>query len=111
MAHLLPSNIQLVGGSGHFYTIVTVDNDTNVNDLISSAPVTDDGRVQDGKVSTTNTSTEDILVCGRCKSQFSEIEDFLAHKRQCSDSEKTYRNDENDEKTNSSNAEPVLLSV
>ena len=121
MTHLLPSNIQLVGGSGHFYTIVTVDTDTSVSDLISTASVTEDGRVHYEKASTTSNSTNDILVCGRCKLQFSEIDEFLDHKRQCSDSaqfdgsepkrlsNKTLRL--HNERSSSPNAEQVFLSV
>ena len=70
--NVLPSNIELVGETGQFYTILTVDNLPNH----TSEPVIlniDNSTLDD-------TSEGDILVCGKCKAQFSRLQLFMDHK-------------------------------
>ena len=74
----IPDQIQIVGEPGSFYTIVSLDSlgpDTAVlqNSRIvleenSENPVDEEG---------------DILVCGKCKAHYSDINVFLQHKKSC----------------------------
>ena len=71
---VVPGNIQLVGDSGQFYTIVTLDN----------VPENDPGPVilnLDNTIQHDTSETEaDILVCGKCQTQFPRVQQFLDHK-------------------------------
>ena len=69
---VVPGNIQLVGETGQFYTIVTLDNvpDNSPEPVILNL----DTSIQN------DTSEGDILVCGKCKTQFPQVQQFLDHK-------------------------------
>ena len=73
MSGLVPGNVHVLGDTGQFYTIVTVNdvvnkdnNDEDTNDPANNSDEGDDAN--------------DILVCGKCKQQFSKVDDFIEHK-------------------------------
>ena len=72
MSGLIPGNVHVMGDTGQFYTIVTV----NDNNDTTNCDVVDDGN-------------DDVLVCGRCKQQFSKVDAFLEHKANHCRSKKT----------------------
>ena len=77
---LVPGNIQLVGDTGHFYTILTVD---SVDHVTVETAAADSEPAEDPRAAV-DAETEDggdILVCGRCRSHFSQVSKFLEHKR------------------------------
>ena len=71
---VVPGNIQLVGESGQFYTIVTLDNvpDSDPEPVILNL----DSSIENDA----SGAEEDILVCGKCKTQFPRVQEFLDHK-------------------------------
>ena len=70
MPLLSGQSIQILGDEGKFFTVITLGNGPGVR---ADRPIRADS----------DTGEEDILVCGRCKAQFSQIEQFLNHKRVC----------------------------
>ena len=82
----IPDQIQIVGEPGSFYTIVSLDSlgpDTTV--LQNSRIVLEDA-CSDEKVDDQAEEEEedgDILVCGKCKTHYSDINAFLQHKKSC----------------------------
>ena len=65
---IIPDHVQILGETGHFYTVVTVE--------AENQEAADDEEEEE---------EEDILVCGKCKAQFSDVQLFLQHKkRDCS---------------------------
>ena len=85
----IPDHIQLVGETGHFYTVVAVENIPEATTSESSRIVYEDQDQQEDEA--------DILVCGKCKCQFSDVDLFLGHKKTCKkekesrDSAKTFQ--------------------
>jgi hypothetical protein len=73
MPLLSGQSIQILGDQGKFFTVITLGNGPGVR---ADRPIGADA----------DTGEEDILVCGRCKAQFSQIEQFLTHKRVCCNS-------------------------
>ena len=71
---LVPGNIQLVGESGQFYTIVTLDNVPN------SDPEPVILNLDTSIENDASGAEADILVCGKCKTQFPRVQEFLDHK-------------------------------
>jgi hypothetical protein len=78
MPLLSGQSIQIVGDQGKFFTVITLGHEPGVR---ADRPIIADA----------DTGEEDILVCGRCKAQFSQIEQFLSHKRVCCSSSSTVR--------------------
>jgi hypothetical protein len=72
MPLLSGQSIQILGDQGKFFTVITLGS----GPIIADRPLRTDA----------DTGEEDILVCGRCKAQFSQIEQFLSHKRVCCNS-------------------------
>ncbi len=70
MPLLSGQSIQILGEQGKFFTVITLGNGPGVR---ADRPIRADA----------DTSDDDILVCGRCKAQFSQIDQFLSHKRVC----------------------------
>ena len=71
---LIPDHVQLLGETGHFYTVVTVETEDQ-----ETAGDQEDKEEE-----------EDVLVCGKCKSQFSDLELFIQHKKvDCRQKKKT----------------------
>ena len=65
---ILPDNIQIDGDSGQFFTIVTVEDDP-------------------GEDTQDDHHTGDLLVCGQCRAQFSQVQEFIDHKTRCCNTE------------------------
>jgi hypothetical protein len=78
MPLLSGQSIQILGDQGKFFTVITLGQGPGVR---ADRPIRADS----------DTGEEDILVCGRCKAQFSQIEQFLSHKRVCCISSSTVR--------------------
>ncbi len=78
MPLLSGQSIQILGDQGKFFTVITLGQGPGVR---AARPIRADA----------DTGEEDILVCGRCKAQFSQIEQFLSHKRVCCISSSTIR--------------------
>jgi hypothetical protein len=78
MPLLSGQSIQILGDQGKFFTVITLGNGPGVR---ADRPIRAES----------DTGEEDILVCGRCKAQFSQIEQFLSHKRVCCISSSTVR--------------------
>ena len=79
----IPDQIQIVGEPGSFYTIVSLDSlgpDSSV--LQNSRIVLEDGCPEE-KVEEEE-EEGDILLCGKCKAHYSDVEAFLQHKKTCS---------------------------
>ena len=71
---IIPDHVQILGETGHFYTVVTVE--------AENQEAADDEEEEE---------EEDILVCGKCKAQFSDVQLFLQHKkRDCSRKKKVH---------------------
>jgi hypothetical protein len=70
MPLLSGQSIQILGDQGKFFTVITLGHGPGVR---ADRPIRADS----------DTGEEDILVCGRCKAQFSQVEQFLNHKRVC----------------------------
>ena len=68
---LIPDHVQILGETGHFYTVVAVEE--------AEAEVEEDKAVV---VEEEQEEQEDVLLCGKCKSQFSDIQLFIQHKKQ-----------------------------
>jgi hypothetical protein len=79
MPLLSGQSIQILGDQGKFFTVITLGNGPGVR---ADRPIRADADTS---------GEEDILVCGRCKAQFSQIEQFLSHKRVCCVSSSTVR--------------------
>ena len=83
----IPDQIQIVGEPGSFYTIVSLDSlgpDTAM--LQNSRIVLEDACSENEKVEDPVEEEEeegDILVCGKCKAHYSDINVFLQHKKSC----------------------------
>lgn len=77
----IPDHIQLVGEPGHFYTVVAVENIPDAAALQNSRIVYEEQEQQEEEA--------DILVCGKCKSQFSDVDLFLGHKKSCKKEKET----------------------
>ena len=78
----IPDQIQIVGEPGSFYTIVSLDSlgpDSSV--LHNSRIILEDG-CPDEKVEEEE-EEGDILLCGKCKAHYSDVEAFLQHKKTC----------------------------
>ena len=79
----IPDQIQIVGEPGSFYTIVSLDSlgpDSSV--LQNSRIVLEDG-CPDEKAEEEE-EEGDILLCGKCKAHYSDVEAFVQHKKTCS---------------------------
>ena len=80
----IPEQIQIVGEPGSFYTIVSLDSlgpDSSV--LQNSRIVLEDGCPEE-KAEEEEEEEGDILLCGKCKAHYSDVEAFLQHKKTCS---------------------------
>ena len=83
----IPDQIQIVGEPGSFYTIVSLDSlgpDTTVlqNSRIVLEDACSDEKVDD-QAEEEEEEDGDILVCGKCKTHYSDINAFLQHKKGC----------------------------
>ena len=104
MAVNLPGHIQLVGEPGHFYTVLAVQPDQQQQQEEEEEQVEE----QVGQAiifasydRSFQISPQDLLVCGRCRAQFSDLALFLSHKKQqCSSSQ---------QKQSSSQAGPAVF--
>ena len=79
----IPDQIQIVGEPGSFYTIVSLDSlgpDSSV--LQNSRIVLEDGCPEEKAEE--EEEEGDILLCGKCKAHYSDVEAFLQHKKTCS---------------------------
>ena len=80
----IPDQIQIVGEPGSFYTIVSLDSlgpDSSV--LQNSRIVLEDGCPDEKAEEEEEEEEGDILLCGKCKAHYSDVEAFLQHKRTC----------------------------
>ena len=80
----IPDQIQIVGEPGSFYTIVSLDSlgpDSSV--LQNSRIILEDGS-PDEKAEEEEEEEGDILLCGKCKAHYSDVEAFVQHKKTCS---------------------------
>ena len=78
----IPDQIQIVGEPGSFYTIVSLDSlgpDSSV--LQNSRIVLEDGCPEEKAEE--EEEEGDILLCGKCKAHYSDVEAFLQHKKTC----------------------------
>ena len=79
----IPDQIQIVGEPGSFYTIVSLDSlgpDSSV--LQNSRIVLEDGCPEEKAEE--EEEEGDILLCGKCKAHYSDVEAFVQHKKTCS---------------------------
>ena len=79
---IIPDHVQILGETGHFYTVVAVEEAETSDD--KRIAVEEEGEEQEEE-------QEDVLLCGKCKSQFSDIQLFIQHKKQSCSAKKPRR--------------------
>ena len=78
--------IHVIGDPGKFYTVIPVDDQQQHQHSVPSNPPEEIyvlGRPAAGGEEEDEEEEEDILVCGRCKLRFSDLENFVSHKAAC----------------------------
>jgi len=76
----IPNQIQIIGDTGNFYTLVSLDCLGDASVLQNSRIVLEDRHSGEEKE---DEEEGDILVCGKCKAQYSDVEVFMHHKKTC----------------------------
>ena len=80
----LPDNVKMVGESGQFYTVLTIEDSTNIspeNVLVRQTSPRRTASKRQDRVSAARDVDE--FFCGRCKQTFFQLEGFLNHKLGC----------------------------
>ena len=79
----IPDQIQVVGEPGSFYTLVSLDTLGPHASVLRNSRIIVEEQATEEKLEEQSDEEGDILVCGKCKCQYSDVEVFVHHKKSC----------------------------